>query len=96
MEGAVKDRREHHYTTQEIARRGREIYERRISREVEPVHRGKFIIIDINTGEYVIGESGREASSRMRERNPEAVMHGTRVGALAAYRIGPSGSTAAG
>lgn len=87
-------RREHHYTTEEIGRRGREIYERRIRREVEPVHQGKFIIIDITTGEYVIGESGREASSRMRERNPEAIMHGTRVGASAAYRIGPSGSTA--
>lgn len=92
----MKDRREHNYTAQEIGRRGREIYERRIRREVEPTYRGKFIIIDITTGEYVIGDSGREASSLMRERNPEAIMHGTRVGARTAYRLGPSGSTAAG
>lgn len=78
----------HRYTTEEIGRRGREIYERRIRGEVEPEHLGKFIVIDITTGEYEIGENGREASSRMRVRNPEAVMHGTRVGAGAAYRLG--------
>lgn len=77
----MNDRREQHYTTEEVGRRGREIYERHIRRKVEPVHWGKFIIIDITTGEYEVGENGREASSRMRERNSGAVMHGTRVGA---------------
>ncbi len=83
----MSDRREDYkYTTEEIGRRGRDIYERRIRGEVESAHRGKFIVIDITTGDYEIGENGREASSRMRERSPEAVMHGTRAGA--AYRIG--------
>ncbi|MGH3090674.1 MAG: hypothetical protein ACRDSJ_25625 [Rubrobacteraceae bacterium] len=85
----MSERREQNrHTTEEIGRRGREIYDLRIRREVEPAHSGKFIVIDITTGEYEIGENGREASSRMRERNPDAVMHGTRVGARAAYRIG--------
>jgi hypothetical protein len=81
----MNDRREEHYTTEEIGHRGREIYERHIRSKVEPLHWGKFII-DITTSEYEVGENGREASSRMRERNPQAVMHGTRVGAGAAYR----------
>ncbi len=45
---------------------------------------------------YTMEEIGREASSRMRERNPEAAMYGTRVGARAAYRIGSPGSITAG
>lgn len=77
-----------HFTPEEIGRRGREIYERDIRREVEPEHRGKFIIIDIFTGEYEVGENDPEATSFMRKRNPEAVMYGTRVGAKAAYRTG--------
>ncbi len=86
----MNERNEHHYTTEEIGRRGREIYERSIRREVESRHRGKFIIIDITTGEYEIGESGREASDKMRERKPGAIMHGTRVGEKTAHRLGHS------
>lgn len=80
-------REDRRYTTEEAGERGREIYERRIRGEVEPEHSGKFIVIDIITGEYEIGETGREASGRIRSRNPAAVMHGTRVGVGTAYRL---------
>ncbi len=84
----MNERRGHRYTIEEIGRRGREIYDRSIRHEVESRHRGKFIVIDITIGDYEIGESGREASDRMRERKPRAVMHGTRVGERTAYRLG--------
>ena len=40
------------YTKEEIAARGQAIYEQRIRAKVEPEHIGKFLIIDIETGDY--------------------------------------------
>ncbi len=76
------------YTTEEVVQRGREIYERRIRRWVEPLHKGKFIVIDITTGDYEIAGDDLEASDRMVERNPDAILYGTRIRERAAYRIG--------
>ncbi|MGH3089492.1 MAG: hypothetical protein ACRDSJ_19550 [Rubrobacteraceae bacterium] len=40
------------YTAEEIARRGREIYERDIRRKVEAEHTGEFLVIDVTTDDY--------------------------------------------
>lgn len=76
------------YTTEEVARRGREIYERRIRAEIEPEQAGRFVVVDIISGDFVVADDDLEASDRMIERNPEAVLYGTRIGERAAYRIG--------
>ena len=41
------------YAEDEIVRRGEEIYEREIRARVEPDHRGEFLAIDVETGDYV-------------------------------------------
>lgn len=42
------------YTPEEIARRGREIYERDIRSEVDPERIGDFVVVDITSGSHVI------------------------------------------
>ena len=39
------------YTSKEVASRGEEIYRREIRDRVESKHKGKFLVIDIETGE---------------------------------------------
>jgi len=81
----------HGYTTAEIVRLGREIYERGIRAKVEHEHDGEFVVVDIVTGEYEVDADDVAASDRALARNPEAVLYSLRVGRAAAYRIG-SGS----
>jgi hypothetical protein len=76
------------YTTEEIARRGREVYEREIRREVEPEHRGRFLVLDVESGDYEIADDDLDASERLLERRPDALLYGLRIGEGAAYRIG--------
>jgi hypothetical protein len=78
------------HTTEEIASRGREIYERHIRREVEPDYAGRFLVVDVTTGRYEIADDDLTASDRMLSKNPDAVLYGIRVGEPAAYRIGKS------
>jgi hypothetical protein len=76
------------HTTEEIARRGREIYERDIRRRVETAHRGRFLALDVRSGDYEISDDDLDASEKLLDRRPDALLYGLRVGEGAAYRIG--------
>lgn len=76
------------YTPQEVARRGREIYEQRIRSEIEPEHEGRFLAVDVESGEYALADDELEAFDRAREKKPEGVLYLLRVGHPAAHRIG--------
>jgi hypothetical protein len=39
-------------TGEEIARRGKKLYERTIRAQVEPEHKGKLLVLNLETGEY--------------------------------------------
>lgn len=76
------------YSKEEFARRGEEIYERKIRSLVEPKHNGKFIIIDIETEAYEVDNNELAAGDRLRERVPDAQPWLRRVGSPFARRYG--------
>ena len=76
------------YSKGEISDRAKRIYEDRIKALVEPEENGKFIVIDIESGDYEIDEKMLVASRRLRERRPDSARYGGRVGYDAAYHIG--------
>ena len=47
---------------------------------------GRMIVIDVNTGDYEVGEDDVTTTLRLLERNPEALTWGERVGYPAPYR----------
>ncbi len=76
------------HTAEEIGRRGQALYERTIRDKVEAENKGKFLVLDIDTGEYEIDEDDLTASKRLLARKPGAVLYGVRIGYPAAYRLG--------
>lgn len=79
------------YSMKEIASRGREIYEKHLKAQLEQDNIGKFLLIDIETGEYEMDEDGSAASLRAKKKNPEGVRYGMRIGHRAWGRIGLGG-----
>jgi hypothetical protein len=77
-----------HYSKEEFARRGQEIYDRDIRPRVEPGNEGKFVAIDIETGTYEIDTDDYTATERLLARKPDAQIWLLRIGYRAAYRIG--------
>ena len=59
---------------------GDEIYERRIRRQVEGDFHGKIVAIDVESGDYAIGDTVSSASKRLRKRLPDADVWSVRVG----------------
>ncbi len=75
-------------TKDEIARRGREIYERDIRADVERDHDGEFLVIDVATGAYAVGKDDEEVFEHVEAKHPEGQFYLMRVGRSAAHRIG--------
>lgn len=72
----------------DIARRGQAIYDQRIRPLVDPEHRGEFLVLNVDTGEYEIDPEDVVATERARARFADAPLFTVRVGYKAAYRLG--------
>jgi hypothetical protein len=77
-----------HYPADEVAARSEAIYEQQIRPKVEAEHKGKFLVIDIETGDYEIDDDDLVVTKRALEKRPEAVLYGLRIGYPTAYRLG--------
>ena len=81
--------RDRTYSTEEVVRRGREIYEREVRVDVEVSHDSEFVVVDVTTGAWEVDKDDVAASDRvLTSRNPGAVLYFARVGRPAAYRLG--------
>lgn len=68
------------YPKEEFARRGDAIYEQKIRPHLKPSDTGKFLAIDIETGEYEIGNDRLEACDLLNARIPDAQIWMVRIG----------------
>jgi len=73
---------------EEIARRGQEYYDRFLRAKLEPEHKGKYLVLDIDTGDYELDADEMTAIDRARAKHPHSVFYILRVGYRAAVHIG--------
>lgn len=60
------------YSNEEISRRGDEIYDLRVKPILKKKDLDRFVAIDIETGEFEIGDNEMEAYDRLHDRLPSA------------------------
>jgi len=77
-------------TPDEVVARGKALYEQTIRAEVEEGNVGRLLLVDVTTGNWVMGEDRIEMARRLRARNPQAQNYGMRVGYPATTAIGTS------
>lgn len=82
------------YTKEEIAARGKAIYEQQIRPRVGPEHDGEYLVINVETGEYEIDADKVAVAQRAYARHPGAPLYGMRVGCRAWGHIGAPAGTA--
>jgi hypothetical protein len=79
------------YSTHEIVERGKTIFAQKIREKVEAEGNiGKFLIIDIETGDYEMDEDEIAASERAHARHPGGAFFGMRIGYQASGTLGGS------
>lgn len=70
-----------HRPREESVRLGKEIYERDIRLRVEDAHHGEIISIDVESGDWAIGDSVIAATDRLWVKRPDALdIYSLRIG----------------
>jgi hypothetical protein len=77
-----------HYSKEEFARRGDAIYENDLRSVLEAENEGKFVAIDIETGNYEVDSNELAASDRLLTRVPNAQIWLRRIGSRYARHFG--------
>ena len=75
------------YELGEVTELAKVIYQEKIKHLVEPAENGKYIVIDVESGDYEIDEEHLPASDRLRARRPNAVAYAGRVGYPTTYDL---------
>lgn len=73
-------------SSHEIAERGEELFQRDIRPLLHADDQGKFLVLDVETGDYEIDRDEFAALDRIRAKKPSAQLYVLRIGARTAYR----------
>ena len=80
------------YTPQQASEIGEALYERDLRASLEPGNIGKYIVINIENGEYEVGDNDMEFSHNLHDRQPMAALYCIRIGYRSMSKIGFSWS----
>lgn len=67
-------------TEQELGERAHQLYARLREKVETTGNIGKFIVLDVESGDYEIDEQGIESSRRLQARHPGVVLYALRIG----------------
>ena len=73
---------------EEFVQRGEDYYDRFLRDKLEPEHKGKFLALDIETGEHEMDADEMAAIDRARAQMPDKILYILRVGYRAANHFG--------
>lgn len=78
------------YTNAEIAQRGQALYDQQIREHVEAKHKGEFLVVEVDTGDYEMDAAAVNALERARSKHPDGALYLMRIGYRSAYNMGGS------
>ena len=79
---------ENSLTPDQTAERGQKIYDEKLKAILEPSNNGKFVAIEIETGDYFVADTLLEALQRAKEKYPTKVLHTVRIGYEGVFKMG--------
>ena len=72
----------------DLATRAHAIYDAELRHKLEPHEHGRYLALEVETGDYAIGDRFRDANEKLRERHPLPAMFYTfRIGYPAALKM---------
>ena len=75
-------------STRTIAERGLRIYQKKLKARLDRSHRGEIVVINVLTGDYVLGPTPSEAIKAFQAKFPGQPSYVMRVGELAVWTKG--------
>ena len=73
--------------TLELINRAKQTYRDELARELEPEHTGEIVAIELDTGDYFVGEDEIDAANKARAAGHQGMLYFLRVGSPYAHRV---------
>jgi hypothetical protein len=73
-----------------VAAQGRALYEKTLRAALEPKETGRYVVLNVETGAFELGDDAITPSEKMRERFPGTLFYALRVGYPAMLHRGGS------
>ncbi|MDD2785570.1 MAG: hypothetical protein PHS79_01600 [Patescibacteria group bacterium] len=75
-------------TPEQIASKGEKIYQEKLRAILEPKENGRFVMIEVLSGEYFLGDSILDALKKARVKYPDSIFHTIKVGYEGVFKMG--------
>ena len=75
-------------TPEQVARKGEEIYIKKLKSILEPKENGRFVAIDVISEEYFLGDTVLEALEKAREKYSDRLFHTIKIGYQGIFKMG--------
>jgi hypothetical protein len=75
-------------TPEQVAVKGERIYQEKLKTVLEPSEIGKFVAIEVESGDYFVGESIIDAIQQARAKYPDKLVHTIKVGYEGVFKMG--------
>jgi hypothetical protein len=76
-----------------IVRREKDIYNTRLRPEIEPGNKGKYVVINVETGDDALGGDVPDLADRLQAQQPDAPLDSMRIGFPYTDRLGRRAGT---
>lgn len=71
----------------EIAKKGQELYDTKLKTKLEKRFYGKYAAIDVESGEYFIGDTLVDALTKAKTKFPSQIFHSVKIGSTGAFTM---------
>ena len=72
----------------QIAELGKKYYQVNLAKVLEPQHNGKYLVLDVDSGDYEVDAEHMPALLRLQERYPNKIFYAVRVGYGVLFSLG--------
>lgn len=83
------DKTSYHLTTSpsKVTREGEKIYQEKLKSELEPELKGRFVVIEPESGDYFVAADPTQANKKARRKYPDKLFYLKKIGFEAAFRL---------
>jgi len=73
---------------EQIAEKGESLYREKLKAILEPAQNGRFVAIEVVSGEHYVGDTIIEAVEAARKKYPNRLLHTIKIGYEGVYKLG--------
>lgn len=74
------------FTLQDLEKKGQEIYETKLKEQLEKEHLGKYVAIEVESGDHFVADTLDDVLLAARKKYPNKIFHSIKIGSEGVFK----------